>query len=763
MKAIVYWVAFFVTVLGVTAVQSVNLVDDQAHLISDAGSLESILAGYQSTSGDIILVRTSIQHPTDEIVQAVIDQLETEVGFSCGFIIFYSEGEWLEVRLEATPKCQYVLDNLNFNTIIPPTLSYKDNKEYDGLFRYLAYQLHRLNEPKVRDVRELTIEAEKNAQGIEYGGLIAAHGNTMTFSILYPQKFGSASIQVVTNKQGGKITLPDSSCSISFQLIESGTGNRGNGGLLLDEGSLQTSGKFTLTYYPPKDRATRMDILQVSMDCPSSSYAKSKNIPVQFNPLVFFVPGYGGGEHDYDPLRQALSLEYPRQFFYMDYQDTNLDDIRSNAQRLSQLIDRTVRDTEEQRLLKVGKITLVAHSVGGLVARNYASSSDGHKRVGKLITVSTPHLGAPLFQIIVDACPPPYDKPEPDHCPDYNNLVAVLQRYMHLPALFGRLGDVIEQLTPFSNFVMMEGNTLDGIPLTFIAGNKPYAPTILEHIGTLQNIADAAQLALIMGTEVPLSMKKTLDDFLNSFVAKDTDGRIPITSSLWAQEASAIINQGSTAPLILPWASRKEVAANHAGTVNSQIGQAVIIREINDMPYTYASVGSPVNLYMYDQYGNVVGVKEGNRRQDSPDALFLEDEQHAQSVLIDGTDNYTFVVEGDGDGTFSLTVNQHTDTSDTSYFYDEVTVTPLTKSSFDMRTTMMQVDREGDGIIDEVIPPSTYTAQLLQEQEPNFTKDVVVKTDHVEPSRLLWISIPVILVVILSVLFWWYRRRFINS
>jgi hypothetical protein len=53
--------------------------------------------------------------------------------------------------------------------------------------------------------------------------------------------------------------------------------------------------------------------------------------------------------------------------------------------------------TDEQRsaIPQDDKVTIVAHSMGGLVARNFIESRKGHRFVKRLITVGTPHDGAP--------------------------------------------------------------------------------------------------------------------------------------------------------------------------------------------------------------------------------------------------------------------------------------------------------------------------------------------------------------------------------
>lgn len=68
--------------------------------------------------------------------------------------------------------------------------------------------------------------------------------------------------------------------------------------------------------------------------------------------------------------------------------------IRSNAEILKEALD--IYAEEKQ-------VDIVAHSMGGLVARSMIEQYDGAKYVNKLITLGTPHLGSPLaiFRMIL--------------------------------------------------------------------------------------------------------------------------------------------------------------------------------------------------------------------------------------------------------------------------------------------------------------------------------------------------------------------------
>ncbi len=82
-----------------------------------------------------------------------------------------------------------------------------------------------------------------------------------------------------------------------------------------------------------------------------------------------------------------------------------LGDIRIAALTLKEKVEATCRGD------KAEKVDLVCHSAGGLVARYYVKFLDGHKRVGHLVLLGTPHKGTyfsyvlPLLRIAAQAKP----------------------------------------------------------------------------------------------------------------------------------------------------------------------------------------------------------------------------------------------------------------------------------------------------------------------------------------------------------------------
>ncbi|HJN78322.1 MAG TPA: alpha/beta fold hydrolase [Myxococcota bacterium] len=98
---------------------------------------------------------------------------------------------------------------------------------------------------------------------------------------------------------------------------------------------------------------------------------------------VVFVHGLAGNRAQFFPLQGFLRWRgYSRQYAY-NYRSTA--SIEAKGLELKRHLDEHI---------KGGRITLVAHSMGGLVSRVYLQMLGGDRRVDTLITLGTPHLGS---------------------------------------------------------------------------------------------------------------------------------------------------------------------------------------------------------------------------------------------------------------------------------------------------------------------------------------------------------------------------------
>jgi triacylglycerol lipase len=97
---------------------------------------------------------------------------------------------------------------------------------------------------------------------------------------------------------------------------------------------------------------------------------------------IVFVHGLAANRAGFLPLQGYLKLHGLAPHYAFNYRSAG--SVERIALRLKREIDAHVRG---------GRIDLVAHSLGGLVARVYLQQLGGARRVDRLITLGTPHCG----------------------------------------------------------------------------------------------------------------------------------------------------------------------------------------------------------------------------------------------------------------------------------------------------------------------------------------------------------------------------------
>ena len=113
-------------------------------------------------------------------------------------------------------------------------------------------------------------------------------------------------------------------------------------------------------------------------------YLRSGHRPLRRRDLrtLVFLHGLGANRAIFYPMQAYLRLlGHDRQF---SYNLGHADSVEQHALRLKRELDSNV---------KGGRIDLIAHSLGGLIARYYVLLLGGARRVDRLITLASPHHG----------------------------------------------------------------------------------------------------------------------------------------------------------------------------------------------------------------------------------------------------------------------------------------------------------------------------------------------------------------------------------
>jgi len=117
----------------------------------------------------------------------------------------------------------------------------------------------------------------------------------------------------------------------------------------------------------------------------SLAWLPSRHRPVRARDIhtLVFVHGLAGNRANFYPLQTWLAWQgFDRQYSY-NYKSAG--SIEGLGVELGRRLDRDI---------KGGRITIVAHSMGGLVSRVYLQMLGGERRVDTLITLCTPHQGS---------------------------------------------------------------------------------------------------------------------------------------------------------------------------------------------------------------------------------------------------------------------------------------------------------------------------------------------------------------------------------
>ena len=160
---------------------------------------------------------------------------------------------------------------------------------------------------------------------------------------------------------------------------------------------------------------------------------------------------------------------------------------------------------------------------------------------------------------------------------------------------------------------------------------------------------------------------------------------------------------------------------------------------------------------------NIVGIKSGEEKQEIEGAKFFVEEDNLQTIVVEDDKDYTFVIEAFDEGSFSFSVSQRRGDKDYTFYYDNVSITPETKASFELKEKeeyLLNVDIDGDGNIDKSLEPDFENiVEIDKEEELDYVKKTTIKTDFKESNNLRWVWIAASSVVLLLVVFLFLKKR----
>jgi pimeloyl-ACP methyl ester carboxylesterase len=457
-----------------------------------------------------------------------------------------------------------------------------------------------------------------------------------------------------------------------------------------------------------------------SVDAGASTISTTPFAPtesVELDPVIV-VPGILGSMqkdgvwildpilHVYDNLVETLDAnEYTLgvDLFIFPYDWT-----KSNVE--TALLLKTKID-EVKAICSCNKVDIVAHSMGGLVTRQYVQSASYENDIDQLIFLGTPHMGAPKAYLMYEGG---------ENGPGVQNALTHLY-LSHLAHEAGyenafdyiRLKPIpsVRELLPVYSYLFNDSSSLWVYPNSY--PTNPF----------LENLTSGLALLTSSGIEVTNIIGENLStDTINSITVKDST-----TLPLWQHGVPIALNNGQGDGTV-PYSS-----ANSIGTsikINSShsklptLGQSLVYEElttklpevlINDNLFDNALVVrafSPIDFQVIAPDGRRVGrnfSSLGNEINEIPGAFYTGINTDAEFVVIPNpTDGeYKIATEGTGSGgAYTISTAYVTETETKLAEFDGVAVPAVQKE------TKLILDSNNDNPV-SVVDTTPPTVQII--------------------------------------------------
>ncbi len=425
-------------------------------------------------------------------------------------------------------------------------------------------------------------------------------------------------------------------------------------------------------------------------------------------------------------------------------------DVSLTVPLLDQKIEKIKKQTGNQ------KVDIVAHSMGGLVARNYISDLDRASNVRKLFTLGTPHLGSVQF---------------------LRNLRSggcmTLPRYSSLPICLGvtssQVKDVIQnmisayELAPTSKYFdfysgedpthLYPVNDMGDVDKNGITGALNYlqTKTFLNNLG--HNTALYYPAQVFHGIDSDLANTNGVEVFNIAGSGLPTVGQIKegYTTNILGfkvpHKDEIFINGDETVPLmsaslvdydknlsLLGDAKIYYTNQEHGSLVSSGSALLLVKNILNGddslpegasvKPYpfkgTVVSGHSPIDINIYDNSGNHTGLTEDGNIEANIPGSFYDSLDDAKFIYLPNDGKYSIKIASTGEGSFDLNIRKFQNrVNTTTAFYNNVPLGVDTQLNTDLDTSsdavpVLSVDENGDGVYDGKI---NYTAILSGDEE----------------------------------------------
>jgi len=453
-------------------------------------------------------------------------------------------------------------------------------------------------------------------------------------------------------------------------------------------------------------------------------------------------------------------------------------DWRKDISLTKDLLDQKIQEIKTQTGSQ--KVDIVAHSMGGLVARNYIADPAKAQNVRKLFTLGTPHLGSPYFlkalrygvQLepvlllgLIKLAPSAVNDVIQNMIGGYE--LAPSQTYYNLYA-----GQDNQHPYPFADLRDIDSNNVTGAlnysQLKTLLTNLNHNTSLFTPSEAFHNLD--SQIANSNGVEVTNivgSGMATLGQIIEKYKIDFAGIKIPEKDEfkINGDETVPLLSASFGSPTVFYTKQKHgELPGNGPAlnlVKNILSGNSQLPNGVSNQPYQFSGTGlsshSPVNIHVYDAEGNHTGpLANGDFEANIPGSSYdtLED---AKFIFLPDNGQYTIKFEATNLGSFDFKIRKFKNDENTqTILYNNVPLTNSTKAQtiLDTNSTqppVLQVDQDGNGTIDTQVnssailignanydktPPQT-TIQLSGTQGNNnwFKSDVTVTLNAVDETN----------------------------
>src|SRR3989344_5088254 len=425
---------------------------------------------------------------------------------------------------------------------------------------------------------------------------------------------------------------------------------------------------------------------------------------------------------DFFTMENDYTLD--QNFFVFPY------DWRRDITEAANLLDQKIQQIKSQTGSQ--KVDILAHSMGGLVARNYIADSVKAQNVRKLFTLGTPHLGAVKFlkalrygdclfleigPLCLSIAPTEvndviqnmisgfqlapsrsyfnfYSNEDNQHPYPYRTEAGPLDysQIKNLLTIFGHNTSLFNPSEAFHSIDSTLSNT-NGVDVVVIAGSgQPTIGQIIEQktVSLLGIEGEHKDIRIINGDDTVPLFSASLND-----PSKDLSYLGPAKIYYTNQRHGSLVTNGPALNLVK---NILEGSSDLPGGVSNQA---------YPLPLNWSlSTYSPVNIHVYDANGNHTGPTEDGHFEANIPGSSYDTLGDAQFVYIPENGVYSVKFEATDNGSFDFKIRKfENDENSETILYKEIPLTENTRAEtiFDTssdQAPIIKVDKDDDGNTD---------------------------------------------------------------